>query len=42
MNWYDGLDIMPKNLLVEPGKTYYLHYTLRHPKAARWELIDVE
>ncbi len=42
MIWYDGSDIMPEDVMVEPGKTYYFHYTVRHPKAERWELIDVK
>lgn len=40
--WYDGSDIMPQDIMVEPGKTYFIHYTLRQPKTARWELIKVE
>lgn len=42
MIWYDGSDIMPRDVEVEPGKTYYLHYTFRHPKTERWELVDVK
>lgn len=38
--WYDGVGFMPKNIHVEGGKTYYLHYTTR--LGQRWELKKVE
>jgi hypothetical protein len=38
--WYDGIDIMPQDIMVEAGKTYHIHYTVRHPKTARWEILE--
>lgn len=38
--WWDGVGFMPKNITVEAGKTYYLHYTTR--MGQRWELKGVE
>ena len=42
MIWYDGIDISQLTVKVEPGKTYYLNYALRHPKSERWTLVKVE
>ncbi len=38
--WYDGVGFMPRNVEVEAGKTYYVHYTTR--LGQRWELKRVE
>ena len=38
--WYDGVGFMPENLLVEAGKTYFIHYTTR--LGQRWALSKVE
>ncbi len=42
MVWYDGTDIMPWDIEVEEGKTYYLHYTVRQPRTERWELLEIQ
>ena len=39
--WWDGLGFMPKNIRIEAGKTYFIHYTTRL-KGQRWELKNVE
>jgi hypothetical protein len=38
--WYDGVGFMPRNVMVEAGKTYYVHYTTR--LGPRWELKRIE
>lgn len=38
--WWDGLGIMQENVLVEAGRTYYIHYTTGI--GLRWELTDVQ
>ena len=38
--WYDGVGFMPKNIKIEAGRTYFLHYTTRFGQ--RWELKKVE
>ena len=37
--WYDGIGFMPRNIMVEAGKTYYVHYTTR--LGQRWELKEI-
>jgi len=39
--WWDGLGFMPKNIQIEAGKTYFIHYTIRF-NGQRWELMTVE
>jgi len=38
--WWDGLGIMQENVVVEAGRTYYIHYTTG--LGLRWELTDVQ
>lgn len=38
--WHDGVGFMPKNINVEAGKTYFVHYTTR--LGQRWELKKIE
>ncbi|MES9991886.1 MAG: hypothetical protein ABW098_08025 [Candidatus Thiodiazotropha sp.] len=38
--WPDGVGFMPRNLMVEAGKTYYIHYTTRFGQ--RWEVKENE
>jgi hypothetical protein len=38
--WWDGLGIMQENVVVEAGRTYYIHYTTGI--GLRWEVTDVQ
>ncbi len=38
--WWDGLGIMQENVVVEAGRTYYIHYTTGI--GLRWDVTDVQ
>lgn len=39
--WHDGPDNMSRNIKVDSGKTYFLHYTVR-AFGDRWEIMEIK
>lgn len=40
--WHSGVDFMQKEIKIEPGKQYYIHYTVNLTSSDEWELKKVE